>query len=573
MAGSSFSASRNLKELRKLETRNQVLCAAFSSDGKWLALGGPEGTVRLWDAETGTIRASFEESKRQITSLAFDPRNRWLVAGSADSALRVYDLSKNILAKSLAAQVGYVTALSFVSPELLWAGTSKGTIKTWRVLDAPPDTIPPAISFVQPGEPMKMYGTSVRISGLVWDKSDIREILVESGAGTLRVADAAERDRVPGMITKAFVLDAKLEKIGANTFSLEAIDEYKNAGRRSITIQRMSSDQVIEITNPPNNYEADKVSTKLEFRLWCEAALYQVLVNLVEATEIQRVQQRSIGDVFSEEIPLVIGYNQVQINVVTKNGEKLTKTWGVNRKVYGALSVAPVSRPFSKERGVEPQLWAVVVGISEYESKGIPSLRFADRDAESFAELLQTPECGGFQPDHMRILINKDATLANLKQALVEFLAEAIDKDLVMIFFAGHGAPDPARPMNLYLLTYDTDLSRPGTTAYPMWELPTLLTRQLSAKRIVVFSDACHSGGISLDFATRGVTTPESNQANKYLTDLAISKEGIVIFTASAAGEVSQEIPDLGHGVFTVLSAAGNEGGGGYQQRLHGDHQ
>lgn len=238
----------------------------------------------------------------------------------------------------------------------------------------------------------------------------------------------------------------------------------------------------------------------------------------------------------------------------------MTKTWGVSRKVYGAISVGPVSKPASKDRGVEPQLWAVVVGVSEYASKSIPSLRFADRDAESFAEFLQKPEGGGFQPDHMRVLIDKDATLANLKQALVEFLAQAIDKDLVMIFFAGHGAPDPARPMNLYLLTHDTDPSRPGTTAYPMWELQTLLTRQLTAKRIVVFSDACHSGGISLDFGTRGVNTAESNQINQYLADLARAKEGIVIFTASAAGEVSQEFPELGHGVFTYYLIEGMKG-------------
>jgi uncharacterized caspase-like protein len=209
---------------------------------------------------------------------------------------------------------------------------------------------------------------------------------------------------------------------------------------------------------------------------------------------------------------------------------------------------------------VEPQLWAVIVGISEYENKTIPPLHFADADAEAFADFLRKPEGGGFSPDHMRVLVNKDATLANLKIAFVEFLSQAIDKDLVMIFFAGHGAPDPARPANLFFLTHDTDPSRLGTTAYPMWDMRTLLERQLSAKRIVVFSDACHSGGISTDYVTRGVNTSESNGVNQYLADLARSKEGIVMFTASAAGEVSQEFPDLGHGVFTYYLLEGMKG-------------
>jgi hypothetical protein len=549
-----------LIELKKLESHYQILSAAFSSEGKWMALGGPEGTVRLWDVEAGTVRSTFEDSKRPIAALAFDLKNRWLVTASADSIIRIYDLSKNTLAKSLAVQDGYATATSFVNPELLWAGTSKGTIKTWRVFDTPPDTIPPVISFVQFGEPMRVYGTSVRISGLVRDKSNLKEILVDGGAGTLQVTDAAERDRVPGMATKAFVLDAKLEKVGANAFSLKAVDESNNAAHQSVTVQRLSSDQAIEIISPPNNYEADKVSTKLEFKLWCATASYQVLVNLAEATDMRAVQQKPPGEVFSEEIPLVIGYNQVQINVVAKNGEKLTKTWGVSRKVYGTVSATTVSKPVSKERGVEPQLWAVIVGISEYENKTIPPLHYADADAEAFADFLRKPEGGGFAPDHMRVLVNKDATLANLKIAFVEFLSQAIDKDLVMIFFAGHGAPDPARPANLFFLTHDTDPSRLGTTAYPMWDMRTLLERQLSAKRIVVFSDACHSGGISTDYVTRGVNTSESNGVNQYLADLARSKEGIVMFTASAAGEVSQEFPDLGHGVFTYYLLEGMRG-------------
>jgi uncharacterized caspase-like protein len=319
----------------------------------------------------------------------------------------------------------------------------------------------------------------------------------------------------------------------------------------------------LEITYPPNNFEADKVSITLQFKLWCEAASYRLTANLLDIAEKTNLQQKQLGQEFSEEIPLYIGYNQIQLTVVTKNGEKIVKSWGVSRKVYGNVSVAaPATKSVitPRERGVEPQLWAVVVGVSEYANRAIPSLRFADQDALAFAEFLQKPEGGGFQRDHIQVLVNKDATLANLKQALVEFLAQAIDKDLVMIFFAGHGAPDPARPMNLFMLTHDTDPARLGTTAYPMWEIQTLLMRQLSAKRIVVFSDACHSGGISVDFAARGVNPTQSNPINQYLGDVARSKEGIVVFTASAAGEVSQEYPELGHGVFTYYLLEGMKG-------------
>ena len=549
-----------LNDLKKSDSRGLVSRTALSPDGKWLALGSLLGIVRLWDVAASTVRCSFDESNKATTSLAFDPRSRWLLAASADSTVRCYDISKFALAKSFSIQEGYVTVASFLGSETFWTGTSKGAVKMWKIRQTPLDTVPPVIVFSEPNEPRKVFGATVEVRGLVRDKSKIREVLVDEGAGVLRLAEPPDRDLLAGMNTKSFVLDGKLDKLGGNAFSIKAVDEFGNVGRSTLTVQRLSSEEAIEVTNPPKNFEADKVSIKLEFKVWGDVSSYQVMVNVVEAAQNRFVKAKSAGNMFSEEIPLVGGYNQVQINVMLSSGEKLSKTLGINRKIYGAVAAAPAAAPPTKERGVEPQLWAVVVGISEYENKAIPSLHFADADAGAFADFLRKPEGGGFQPDHMRVLINKEATLANVKIAFVEFLSQAIDKDLVIIFFAGHGAPDPARPANLFFLTHDTDPSRLGTTAYPMWDMRTLLERQLSAKRIVVFSDACHSGGISSDFATRGVNTTESNSINQYLADLARTKEGIVMFTASAAGEVSQELPDLGHGVFTYYLLEGMKG-------------
>ncbi|MDO8368703.1 MAG: hypothetical protein Q7T20_18030 [Saprospiraceae bacterium] len=41
--------------------------------------------------------------------------------------------------------------------------------------------------------------------------------------------------------------------------------------------------------------------------------------------------------------------------------------------------------------GLRPVTYAVVVGISDYQDKDIPDLRFADRDAEAFANFLRSP--------------------------------------------------------------------------------------------------------------------------------------------------------------------------------------
>jgi uncharacterized caspase-like protein len=213
--------------------------------------------------------------------------------------------------------------------------------------------------------------------------------------------------------------------------------------------------------------------------------------------------------------------------------------------------------------GTMGQRWAVVVGISHYKHGGgdLANLRYADRDAEAFYEFLTSPRGANFPRSNIRFLINEKATLANLKDALYVFLQNAIEEDLVIIYFAGHGAPEPADDQNLYLLAYDTDPNRLASTAFPMWDMDTALSRYIRAERVVLIADACHSAGINSGFATRAIAV-EGNPVNRYLMQLAKSARGRAIFTASEAGEQSQESKKWGggHGVFTYFLLEGLKG-------------
>ncbi|MEX2116674.1 MAG: caspase family protein, partial [Bacteroidota bacterium] len=335
----------------------------------------------------------------------------------------------------------------------------------------------------------------------------------------------------------------------------------ENATDQVLHIQRLSNAEAVEILAPLEGIETDQVALEVQIKPWFDVASYSISVNTVDFVEERGPLRIKPGDVIKEEIPLIVGYNQITVSLTRKGGERFTKIVGVTRKFSASITeTMRRSDPAGSAKNLGPQRWAVIVGVSEYGNKGIPSLKYADRDAEALASFLQTPEGGGFDTDHMRVLVNKDATLSNLRDAMIDFLQQAIDKDLVVIYFAGHGAPDPTRPQNLYLLTYDTDPSRLGTTAFPMWDIQTVVSRQIAAKKVVVLSDACHSGGISVDVATRGLDVTESNPINQYLAELARAKEGMVVFTASAAGEVSQEFPELGHGVFTYYLLEGLKG-------------
>lgn len=245
-------------------------------------------------------------------------------------------------------------------------------------------------------------------------------------------------------------------------------------------------------------------------------------------------------------VPLRPGTNVIVLNATDGSGNTGQAVRTVIREARSAPAVAEPPR----FRG---QRWAVVIGVSRYQNahKGIPNLRYADRDARAFYEFLKTPQGGAFTDDHIMFLTDERATYTNVREALFDFLRKPIKEDLVIIFYAGHGVPQPGSPQNLFLLTHDSDPDRLASTAFPMWDLETSLTRFVQAERVLVFTDACHSAGVGSAMATR--SAPSENLINRYFQELERSGTGRAIFTASEAGELSQESQRWGggHGAFT----------------------
>jgi len=204
--------------------------------------------------------------------------------------------------------------------------------------------------------------------------------------------------------------------------------------------------------------------------------------------------------------------------------------------------------------------FAVVVGIARYSDSagGITSLQFADRDAQEFRDFLLSPDGGSFPSDNIRLLLNEDATAQNIRSALFTFLTKAQPQDEVVLYIAGHGAPDPNDPRNLYLLTYDTKIDDMGGTAFPMYQLQDVFARVIKAKRVVTFADTCHSYGFS---GASAHGKKSNNLVNQYLSRFANDSDRAVI-TASDISQLSYESDKWGggHGVFTFFLLKGLHG-------------
>jgi len=226
----------------------------------------------------------------------------------------------------------------------------------------------------------------------------------------------------------------------------------------------------------------------------------------------------------------------------------------------------------STEYQVNGQRWAVIIGISRYNDSHIPELRYASKDAKAFYNWTVSAQGGEFPPSRVKLLTDEEATGKNIRTALFEWLKQAVEEDVVIIYFAGHGSPSsPDTLDNLYLLPYDTQYDSIAATGFPMWDIETALKRFIKAQKVVVIADACHAGGVGNSFdiarrSNRGLLSINPIAAS--FQDLSQVGDGVCVISASDDRQFSQEGKGWGggHGVFTYHLLQGLKGKADYNK-------
>ena len=68
-----------------------VSSVAFSPDGKRIASGSKDKTVKVWDAETGQEVLTLKGHPNWVTSVAFSPDGKRIVSGCPANTVKVWD--------------------------------------------------------------------------------------------------------------------------------------------------------------------------------------------------------------------------------------------------------------------------------------------------------------------------------------------------------------------------------------------------------------------------------------------------------------------------------------------------
>ena len=73
----------------------EVLSVSYSPDGKTLASGSSDYTIKLWDVATARIRilATLEGHTGTVSSVSFSPDGKTLASGSEDNTIKLWDVA------------------------------------------------------------------------------------------------------------------------------------------------------------------------------------------------------------------------------------------------------------------------------------------------------------------------------------------------------------------------------------------------------------------------------------------------------------------------------------------------
>jgi WD40 repeat protein/serine/threonine protein kinase len=82
-------------------------------DGRSLASVGDDGTLRIWDSQTGSCRRLIRLSAEPLNAVAASPDGKYIAAGGIGSTVFLYDLQKRFAARSLHKGAYSVESLAF----------------------------------------------------------------------------------------------------------------------------------------------------------------------------------------------------------------------------------------------------------------------------------------------------------------------------------------------------------------------------------------------------------------------------------------------------------------------------
>jgi len=198
------------------------------------------------------------------------------------------------------------------------------------------------------------------------------------------------------------------------------------------------------------------------------------------------------GNFIDETIEVELGYGLNKIDVWVEHADHLKS------KVKSVL----VKSSFRNKKNT---LYFVGIGVSAYQDTA-RNLQYATKDILEVASVfVKTKAC---KKAETLLFLDENVVLDSLKK-IKDFIGKAGVDDMVIIYYAGHGALN--QDLDYFLATYNNDFYKPEKYGLSYCDLESELLACKSRKKLL-FLDACHSGEVdedNIEFSDEDITVGE----------------------------------------------------------------
>lgn len=218
----------------------------------------------------------------------------------------------------------------------------------------------------------------------------------------------------------------------------------------------------------------------------------------------------------------------------------------------------------------KPRLFLVTIGIDKYKNPKY-NLNYAQADADGVVKMISQQSKTLFQEIIPFTIRNEKATRTNIYSALEQIRTKALEQDMIVVYYAGHGVMSGGadKEKEFFIVPHDvTQLYGRDEMLYEKAISAADLKKYaqaINAQKQVFILDACQSAGAleSLESQSRGAAE------EKAIAQLARST-GTFWITSTGSDQFASEFAKLGHGIFTyaLLEGIGGAADVNKDQRL-----
>jgi len=499
--------------------------AAFSPDGRLLALIGKNEEVTLYDVSTRRRLKAFSGKEANAREgIAFSPDGKLLVAipwaMQTDPYVRIYDVNAGRMMREIRGGHRLKVNAAEFSPDgrMLMTVSLDGSAILWDVATGK------ELARLMSADRGKEW-IALTPEGYFDGSPGARKAITFRAGGGLNVVpvDRFFQDFYrPGLLAEMLRGDRPLPKAGfaAKFAPLVRI----TAPSADASVESSQATLEVEVTDRGGGVKGP----------WLMHNGARVLAPGQPVAKGKTVQR-------SFNVALVEGENRFEVFAASEDGSWESEPAAITLKYEQTLD--------------KSKLYLLAVGVNKYAEEAM-SLRFAAPDAQAMANLFaeRGGQLYGEGNVHVTKLVDVQATTKGIKKALEDIAVKAKPQDTLAVFLAGHGSVVGQR---YYFIPHEyrtksdkleDDIREQGLAGDVLGDW---LAAAPALKRVVIY-DTCQSGGaISIErtarnpFAFRGALERLSRA------------QGVFTIAATAATDDAQEVPELGHGVLTYALLAG----------------